>query len=216
MGLLTRSERQRLMELLLRIPNTNGAAGRQLLLVDLPKDLQVAIPFDNSATIHIANIIDIVSGEAFARLADGSIPLLVVIENAVFMVRTSALAGQLQVLYAALLTRASAQQAADAAPGAAAVLHTSSGSPAGRDHTPAQQYQLYTALLSAFPTVGDLERMVQLHLGKNIEIIAGGTNLAEMVLHLLQWATAQGQLEALLCAARTANPGNSSLRVFAA
>ncbi len=48
MGSLTRSERRTLTDLLLRLPNMNNAAARNLLLADLPSDLQQGIPAETA------------------------------------------------------------------------------------------------------------------------------------------------------------------------
>lgn len=215
MGVVTRSERQQLIELLLQLPNINNAAARNLLLADLPRDLQNAVAFDSSPSVHIANIVELVNSTVFNRLSDGSVPLLIVIENAMFMVRGSALGRQLQGLYKVVQLRTQDP------PGQTSIYYDRNQQPSlvprGQPQSlaPDQQQQLYEALLNAFPKKSDLEQVVQFGLGKNIDVIAGGSNLAETVLHLVQWANAQGQVENLIRAAHKANPHNADLAVVA-
>ena len=113
MPLLTRAQRQTLVDLLMRLPNINDAASRNLLLTDLPSALHSTIPFNGAAGTHVANIVSVVNDDAWARLPDGTIPALVVIENAIYMVQGSGLAEQLQTLHDALQA-APAPQAGEA------------------------------------------------------------------------------------------------------
>jgi hypothetical protein len=76
--------------------------------------------------------------------------------------------------------------------------------------------QLYDALRDAFPTSGDLTRMVLFGLNENLDGIAGGQNLDEVTLNLVRWAKAQGRLDDLLQAAQQANPHNPLLQAWAA
>ena len=110
MSLLNRTPRQALVDLLMRLPNIGDAAARNLLLTDLPQGLTRTIPFDAAAGTHVANIVNAVNDDAWARLPDGTVPLLLVIENAIYMVQGSGLAAQLQTLHDAV-------QAAPAPPG---------------------------------------------------------------------------------------------------
>src|SRR5689334_9728054 len=81
---------------------------------------------------------------------------------------------------------------------------------------PRTQWKVFAdALLAAFPTRGDLRRLVSYGLGKNLDEISGD-GLADLVHNLLVWADAQGRMDALVQAACAANPGNQALRVFCA
>ena len=77
-----------------------------------------------------------------------------------------------------------------------------------------QLKQFEKALLSAFPEINDLKRMVRFNLNEQLPRIAGGTNLTDTVFDLLQWAESHGKLENLLKAARAANSGNPDLIEF--
>ncbi|GAA6618387.1 hypothetical protein NUACC26_041980 [Scytonema sp. NUACC26] len=57
--------------------------------------------------------------------------------------------------------------------------------------------------------------MLSLELDRNLEAIAGGDNLREIVFKLIQTAEAQGWVEDLIRAARELNPGNLLLRDIA-
>ncbi|KYC34582.1 hypothetical protein WA1_51255 [Scytonema hofmannii PCC 7110] len=78
-----------------------------------------------------------------------------------------------------------------------------------------QRKRLQEALVSAFPTKASLEQMLSLELNRNLEAIAGGDNLREIVFKLIQTAEAQGWVEDLIRAARESNPGNLLLRDIA-
>jgi adenine/guanine phosphoribosyltransferase-like PRPP-binding protein len=77
-----------------------------------------------------------------------------------------------------------------------------------------QVNQLHCALLSAFPDVPSLSRMVKMEMGQNIVTIASGTNLAEIAFSLIGWAEAQGLAQELVEAATRANSTNPELRRF--
>lgn len=79
-----------------------------------------------------------------------------------------------------------------------------------------QLKQFRDALLSAFPTSGDLAQMVSFELNENLNAIAGGQNHSEVVFNLIQWAQARGQSEQLMSAATNMNPDNPQLRSFVA
>jgi len=80
---------------------------------------------------------------------------------------------------------------------------------------PGQQQPLQDALLCAFPTRTALAQMVRNGLGKNLATISDGSNLAQVVFELVEWAIAQQQLDDLLTAARATNPDNTALHSFA-
>jgi hypothetical protein len=217
MSLLTRAQRQALVDLLMRLPNINDAASRNLLLTDLPQSLTRAIPFDGAAGTHVANIVNAVNDDAWARLPDGTVPVLLVIENAIYMMHGSGLAAQLQTLHDAI-------QAAPPPPAGGATVQTVITTPAAPAPSPSisltqltgpPRKQLYDALLSAFPTASDLGRMVTFGLNENLARITTGSSLGDMVLSLMTWAQAQGRMEDLVRAALADNPGNAALQAFA-
>ncbi|MEI6046630.1 MAG: SUMF1/EgtB/PvdO family nonheme iron enzyme, partial [Chloroflexota bacterium] len=79
------------------------------------------------------------------------------------------------------------------------------------------QYKLFTeALLSAFPSEAALDQMVRIQLDQNLETIAKGDNLRDIVSNLIKWAEADGSTKKLLKGACEANPGNPELKAFAA
>ena len=79
-----------------------------------------------------------------------------------------------------------------------------------------QRQKLQDALISAFPSKASLEQMLSLKLNKNLDRVAGGTNLNEVVFNLIKAAEAENWVEELICAAREQNPGNQSLKDVAA
>jgi hypothetical protein len=75
--------------------------------------------------------------------------------------------------------------------------------------------QLFKAVLDAFPTQAALDRMVLFGLDVNRHEIAGGDNLSDIVFNLIQWAVAQGQIVALVEAAKRENPNNPRISLAA-
>jgi V8-like Glu-specific endopeptidase len=82
------------------------------------------------------------------------------------------------------------------------------------DLSPSDRKKLREAILSAYPNPGELEIMVDEELGENLQAIAGGENLKEVVFNLIKWAEARGKLERLIIAAYDANSGNPQLKEF--
>ena len=58
--------------------------------------------------------------------------------------------------------------------------------------------QLRDAILSAFPSEGELEIFVADALGESLRAIAGGNNLSQVAFRLIQWAEVKGKLETLV------------------
>ncbi len=78
-----------------------------------------------------------------------------------------------------------------------------------------QRRELQEALINAFPDKVSLEQMLALELDKNLDEIAGGTNLREVVFRLIRVAEANNWVEDLIDASRKSNPGNSRLEAIA-
>ncbi|KYC36309.1 hypothetical protein WA1_42055 [Scytonema hofmannii PCC 7110] len=78
-----------------------------------------------------------------------------------------------------------------------------------------QRKQLQEALEDAFPKKSSLEQMVSFELDKNLDAIAGGKDLQEIIFDLIKVAVSQGWMDNLLRAAYRSNPGNSLLRNIA-
>lgn len=99
MGLLNQEERQKLIDLLCQLPGIDTYPHmRSWLVATLPEDLRNAIVYVNAAKYDVANIVDMVSGDTWCQLPDDSYPVLIVIVNAINMVRGSRLAGKLHKL----------------------------------------------------------------------------------------------------------------------
>ena len=78
-----------------------------------------------------------------------------------------------------------------------------------------QEYKKLTdALIDAFPDKASIERMVLFELDKNLDTIAGGNNLQEIVFNLIKVSKAENWIKDLIDAARKSNPGNSRLKAF--
>ncbi|MDF5731568.1 MAG: tetratricopeptide repeat protein [Rhizonema sp. PD38] len=78
-----------------------------------------------------------------------------------------------------------------------------------------QRKEIHEALLDAFPKESSLEQMLSFELNKNLDAIAGGKDLREIVFYLIREAEAQGWIEDLVRAAYRTNPENSKLKAIA-
>jgi tetratricopeptide (TPR) repeat protein len=76
-----------------------------------------------------------------------------------------------------------------------------------------QAKQLERALMSAFPSIDDLARVVRFGLDKNLSEISESGSLKDTVFQLIQWAEAQGRVKDLIEAAYAENPGNPELQL---
>ncbi len=78
------------------------------------------------------------------------------------------------------------------------------------------QYKQFTeALLDAFESQQRLTELVKFEFGKNLNVIAMGGDLKEIVFKLIQAAEAEGWTDKLIAGARESNPGNPKLFAFA-
>ena len=77
-----------------------------------------------------------------------------------------------------------------------------------------QRKKLQDALIAAFPDKASLKQMLDYGLGKNLDAIAGGSDLKEIVFNLIKKAEAGNWIENLIAAAHNSNPGNSTLKEF--
>lgn len=77
-----------------------------------------------------------------------------------------------------------------------------------------QRKQLKDALISAFSTQAKLKQFVNLGLDKNLDEIALGDDLAEIVLKLIENAESYGWEAELIFAGGEANPNNPKLSAF--
>ena len=75
--------------------------------------------------------------------------------------------------------------------------------------------KLRDALIDAFPNKASLEQMLLLKLDKNLDAIAGGSNVQEVIFYLIKKSKAENWTKDLIIAARESNPGNSSLKEIA-
>ncbi len=73
--------------------------------------------------------------------------------------------------------------------------------------------RLREAVLSAYPSQGDLQIFVEEYLNENLAAIAGGDNLSQVVFKLIQWAIAKGRIEALILSLYE-DTNNSEIRSF--
>ena len=77
-----------------------------------------------------------------------------------------------------------------------------------------ERKQLHDALIDAFPSKTLLEQMVSFELDENLNVIASGTDLNDIVFNLITTAESEGWVEELIFAARRSNPGNPKLKAI--
>lgn len=81
--------------------------------------------------------------------------------------------------------------------------------------TPRQEERLEEALLSAFPSYNELERMLQHQMGINLNEIVTATDSLKITVHkLVRWAISQERIKELIKKAHQANSGNPELKDF--
>jgi hypothetical protein len=78
-----------------------------------------------------------------------------------------------------------------------------------------QFWQLYAALIHAYPTETDLAELVQSTLGANLPAITATPTMQERVFDVIHWAEAQGKLADLVAVAQQRQPGNPRLQALA-
>ena len=74
--------------------------------------------------------------------------------------------------------------------------------------------QLRDAIVSAFPSVSDLQQMVTIELGENLNAITEGGDLNTRAYNLIMWASKNNRLDDLVRGAAKSNDGNSDLQTF--
>ena len=77
-----------------------------------------------------------------------------------------------------------------------------------------QRQEFCQALINAFPSNPDLEKMVSFKLNQSLEEIVKESKLEDIIFLIIKWAEAQGKLEDLIRGAYEQNPGNPKLKAF--
>jgi len=80
--------------------------------------------------------------------------------------------------------------------------------------TGADRRALHSALLEAFPTVADLQRVVSFGLETTLDEIAPPASLSDQAFALVLWCDRHNRIGELLASARAENPGNDALKTF--
>jgi hypothetical protein len=80
--------------------------------------------------------------------------------------------------------------------------------------TGADRRAFHAALLDAFPTVADLQRVVNFGLDTTLDEIAPPASLADQAFALVVWCDRHNRVGELLASARTENPDNDALKAF--
>ena len=205
MSLLTGDLRQRVLQLLMDVPDVRLAVVRRSLVAGLPDAVRACVG-DGPPPAELVNLVDVADSAAWSTLPDGSFSVIRVLENASFNVRGSSLEAEARSILDQLKQHATAVPA-PAPPAPAPTTVTPATLPPRRDVR-----DLHLALLAAFPTKASLDMLVRLRLQTNLDAVAGGENLSADAFNLLVWAEAQGRLDELVTVARTENPGSPELR----
>ena len=80
--------------------------------------------------------------------------------------------------------------------------------------TGADRRALHSALLDAFPTVAELQRVVSFGLETTLDEIAPPASLSDQAFALVLWCDRHNRIAELLASARSENPGNDALKTF--
>jgi V8-like Glu-specific endopeptidase len=110
MGLLTAGERTSLVEILMNQTQALGPLGAMQLMQGMPQDLADLTRVTGVRLVDITNIVAVVDS-ATAQRADGSWPVLALVENAISIAPASTHADRLRRLHDLLLARSAADQA---------------------------------------------------------------------------------------------------------
>jgi hypothetical protein len=78
----------------------------------------------------------------------------------------------------------------------------------------ADRRALHVALLDAFPTIAELQRVVSFGLETTLDEIAPPASLSDQTLALVLWCDRHNRVGELLASARSENPGNEGLKAF--
>jgi hypothetical protein len=81
--------------------------------------------------------------------------------------------------------------------------------------TPEQQRALYDALLSAFSTASDFEKVVTFAFGKSLDRLGGTGDLEDQVFRVVVWAVEHESVERLIATARRERPDHAALAAAA-
>jgi hypothetical protein len=117
MGRLAPEQQRRLIDLLAKLPGIEQAETRNALLLGVPLPLRHSIPQASVPRIALDGLVQTIESDA-ARGADQNWPIEIVIQNAINLVRGSALAAQFE----ALLAEPRASDASEVAGGSVARL----------------------------------------------------------------------------------------------
>lgn len=79
--------------------------------------------------------------------------------------------------------------------------------------TKEQRQGLHKALLSAFSTKGDIQRMSSFKMDEKLDNIAYGP-LSDIVTQIIQWCEDSNRIDELITSATSENPGNPTLKEF--
>lgn len=114
---------------------------------------------------------------------------------------------------------ATGPRAAEAAPlrssAESALLATHAGPPPNETTLTGARFELFVkALMKAYPSKSSLTKMLEFRLEKQLEELAFGDNLEDLIFNLVKVANAAGWTPKLISAAIAAQPGNPQLLAF--
>jgi formylglycine-generating enzyme required for sulfatase activity len=124
------------------------------------------------------------------------------------------------VEYAKLVSRLLAGETVDGAPTSVQVAGITLTVPAalygqGMTQLSGKQIEdLVDALIHAYPSEAELERMVRIRLNVKLAAVAAGGNLRVLIFNLITWAERNGRVDELVAGAVNHTPGNPMLQEY--
>jgi hypothetical protein len=207
--------RKKLLKILVSMQEFDTPEGRELLLINMPSRLTTQIKRNPIKNVDLLAIVSLVQNWT---LEDGSPALYQLIDNVLIFNENSNAGKDLQKLFKKI--KASVQNAATTSVPVpigvaiqAAEIAVAVPQPLLK-LKPQQLSELHKAMLSAFPSKISLARMLLFEMGEQLESVAAGDNLGDLIFEVLQWAGAQGRLRELITASLAAVPGNPELVAF--
>ncbi|MFN7526432.1 MAG: effector-associated domain EAD1-containing protein [Dolichospermum sp.] len=77
---------------------------------------------------------------------------------------------------------------------------------------PNDRKKLLTIILESYPDIAEIEILIRLELGENLDDIVGGSNNKQKIFKLIEWAETRGTLIDLLNAISKDRPDNVELQ----
>ena len=235
--ILSHDQRNRLIDLLLHMPDADDKEWRDTLLRGLPKRLVNRLKRPSQPNLDLKKIVDTMSAYPSAHLSDGRCSILILIDNVLSDLDGAAIPDQLNELRSAAATRCKetykphrggSPSPPDNPPDVTepdpanppGVTEPDLGSPPQETDpllpadplTDSQRRRVESALRTAFSNIADLESLVTRHLNGHLKEIISEENLVTAVRELVQWADSHSRIKDLIIGAVEVHSNNLCLR----